>query len=130
MIDEERDNLHRLVVEKYMRGQVAIDVNTSSALLVYSMVSRNPLIKLFHFVIRVYSFPLTIVAVIFASVFVERYVYVLCYVVGLFGLVGAETYLSKIATVTSVLENQRVFSSLQRRGVIFIRDVVNPDSPV
>lgn len=130
MIDEDRSYLHKIMVEKYQKGEISIDVNRNSALLMYSQVSRNPLIKLFHFFIRVYSFPLTILGVVFASVFLDQYLFILYYVVGLFGFISLEEYLSMVTTVNSVLDNQHVFSKLQRRGIIHVRDIVDPNSPV
>ncbi len=130
MIDDDRATLHKIVVEKYKNGQISIGVNRSSSLLLYSKVSHNPLIKIFNFLIRIYSFPLTIVGVIFSSVFVDSYMYILFYVIGLFVLIAAEDYLSEATTINSALTNQNIFSNLQRRGVIYIRDVVGPDMPV
>ena len=130
MIDDDRATLHKIVVEKYKNGQISIGVNRSSSLLLYSKVSHNPLIKIFNFLIRIYSFPLTIVGVIFSSVFVDSYMYILFYVIGLFVLIAAEGYLSEATTINSALTNQNIFSNLQRRGVIYIRDVVGPDMPV
>ena len=130
MIDDDRATLHKIVVEKYKNGQISIGVNRSSSLLLYSKVSHNPLIKIFNFLIRIYSFPLSIVGVIFSSVFVDSYMYILFYVIGLFVLIAAEDYLSEATTINSALTNQNIFSNLQRRGVIYIRDVVGPDMPV
>jgi len=129
MIDEDKSTLHRIVVDKYKKGEISIDVNRSSALLHYARVSPNPLVKLFHFAIRVYSFPLTVVGVIFASVFVDHYLYILYYLIGLFGLITFEDYLSKVSTINSVLTNQNIFTNLQRRGVIYIREAMNPHVP-
>ncbi|OPX37809.1 MAG: hypothetical protein B1H13_12250 [Desulfobacteraceae bacterium 4484_190.3] len=128
--DEDRATLHKIVVEKYRRGQISIDVNRSSSLLLYPRISQNPLVKIFNFIVRVYSFPLTIIGVIFASVFTDNYLFVLCYIIGLFCLISAEDYLSEVTTINSVLTNQKVFSNLQRRGVIYVRDVVDPEIPV
>jgi len=129
MVDEEGATLHRIVVDKYRKGEISIGVNSSSALLHYARVSRNPLVKLFHFAIRVYSFPLTVIGVIFASVFVEHYLYILYYLIGLFGLITFEDYLSKATTINSALINQNVFINLHRRGVIYIREAISPDIP-
>jgi hypothetical protein len=129
MIDEERSALHRIVVDKYRKGEISIDVNRSSALLHYARVSRNPLVKLFHFAIRIYSFPLTVIGVIFTSVFVDHYLYILYYLVGLFAFITLEDYLSQASTINSALENQNVFVNLHRRGVIHIREAVSPDIP-
>jgi hypothetical protein len=129
MIDEDKSTLHRIVVDKYRKGTISIGVNSSSALLHYARVSQNPLVKLFHFAIRVYSFPLTVVGVIFASVFVDHYLYILYYLIGLFGLITFEDHLSKVTTINSALTNHNVFSNLQRRGVIYVREAVSPDLP-
>lgn len=129
MIDEDRSTLHRIVVDKYRKGEISIDVNRSTALNHYARVSQNPLVKLFHFAIRIYSFPLTVVGVIFASVFVDHYLYILYYLIGLFGLITFEDYLSKVTTIHSVLTNQNVFTNLQRRGVIYIREAISPNIP-
>lgn len=129
MIEEERSALHRIVVDKYKNGEISIDVNRSTALHHYARVSRNPLVKLFHFAIRIYSFPLTVVGVIFASIFVDYYLGILYYIVGLFGLITFEDYLSKVSTINSALENQNVFVNLHRRGVIRIREAMTPDLP-
>ena len=130
MVDEEGATLHRIVVDKYRKGEISIGVNSSSALLHYARVSRNPLVKLFHFAIRVYSFPLTVIGVIFASVFVEHYLYILYYLIGLFGLITFEDYLSKATTIDSALINHNVFNNLHRRGVIYIREAISsPDIP-
>ncbi|MBN2515353.1 MAG: hypothetical protein JXC33_04900 [Deltaproteobacteria bacterium] len=129
MIDEERSALHRIVVDKYRKGELSIDVNRSTALLHYARVSPNPLVKLFHFAIRIYSFPLTVVGVIFASIFADHYIYILYYLVGLFGFITFEDYLSKVSTINSALENQNVFVNLHRRGVICIREAIHPDIP-
>ena len=130
MIDDDRATLHKIVVEKYKNGQISIGVNSSSSLLLYSKISHNPLIKVFNLLVRIYSFPLTIVGVIFTSIFVDSYLYILSYVIGLFVLIAAEDYLSEVTTINSALENQNIFANLQRRGVIYIRDVVDPDMPV
>jgi hypothetical protein len=128
--DDDRATLHKIVVEKYRRGQVSIGVNRSSSLLLYPGISENPMVKMFNFIVRVYSFPLTIIGVIFGSVFTDNYLFVLCYIIGLFCLIYAEDYLSEVTTINSVLANQKVFSNLQRRGVIYIKDVVDPELPV
>jgi hypothetical protein len=130
MRQEERPALYEIVVDKYRKGQVSIDVNKGSALIVYARYSRNPLIKLFNYAIRVYSFPLTIVGVIFASVFLDCYLYILYYLIGLFGLIALEDYLSRAATIHSAMYNRNAFTELCRRGVISVRDAVNPDFPV
>jgi hypothetical protein len=129
MTDEDKSTLHRIVVDKYRKGEISIDVNRSSALLHYARVSRNPLVKLFHFAIRIYSFPLTVIGVIFTSVFVDHYLYILYYLVGLFAFITLEDYLSQASTINSALENQNVFVNLHRRGVIHIREAVSPDIP-
>jgi len=130
MIHEESPALFEIVVDKYRKGQISIDVNRGSALTVYARLSRNPLIKLFNYAIRVYSYPLTIIGVIFASVFLDCYLYILYYLVGLFGLIALEDYLSRTSTIHSAMYNRNVFTELCRRGVISVRDAVNPDLPV
>ncbi|HEU19837.1 MAG TPA: hypothetical protein ENO00_10780 [Deltaproteobacteria bacterium] len=125
MIDVNRALLHRTVVERYKTGEISIDVNKSSALMLYARVSRNPLIKMFNLFVRVYSYPLTIIGVIFASVFIDRYLYILFYVIGLFGTITLEEHLSRVATIHSALENQNIFSHLQRHGVIYVRELMD-----
>lgn len=125
MIDVSRSLLHRTVVERYKTGEISIDVNTNSALILYAKVSRNPLIKMFNFLVRVYSFPLTIIGVIFTSVFIDRYLYILFYVIGLFAIITLEEHLSRVTTIQSALENQNIFSHLQRQGVIYIRELMD-----
>jgi hypothetical protein len=129
MIDEEKSALHRIVVDKYRKGEISIDVNRSTALNHYARVSQNPLVKLFHFAIRIYSFPLTVVGVIFTSIFVDHYIYILYYLIGLFGFISFEDYLSKVSTINSALANQNVFVNLHRRGVICIREAIRPNVP-
>ncbi len=130
MIDINRALLHRMVVERYKMGEISIDVNKNSALILYATVSRNPLIKMFNFLVRVYSFPLTIIGVIFASVFIDRYLYILYYVIGLFAIITLEEHLSRVTTIQSALKNQNTFSHLYRQGVIYIRDLVDPHMSV
>lgn len=129
MIDEEKSALHKIVVDKYRKGEISIDVNRSTALNHYARVSQNPLVKLFHFAIRIYSFPLTVVGVIFTSIFVDHYIYILYYLIGLFGFISFEDYLSKVSTINSALANQNVFVNLHRRGVICIKEAIRPNVP-
>lgn len=130
MIDEARANLHKIIVERYRQGEISIGVNKNSALLLYSRMSPNPMIKIFHFFIQVYSHPLTILGTVFTSVFIDRYLYLLFYLFGLFGLMALEEHLSKVTTIQTALVNQNAFSMLLRRGVINVRDIVNPDLTV
>lgn len=130
MIDINAAIAYRKVVERYKAGEISIDVNKSSALVLYAKISRNPLVKIFNVIARIYSFPLTIIGVIFASVFVDRYLYILLYVIGLVAMITFEEHLSRVTTVRSALENQLVFSHLHRQGVIHIRELMDPNVSV
>jgi energy-converting hydrogenase Eha subunit C len=126
MIDSDANVMHRKVVERCGSGEISIDVNKSSALVLYAKISRNPFVKIFNVVVRIYSFPLTIIGVIFASVFINRYLYLLLYVIGLVAIITFEAYLAQAVTVCSALANPLVFSRLYRRGVIHIRELRYP----
>lgn len=125
MIDVNRAILHRTIVERYKTGEISIDVNKNSALMLYAKVSHNPFIKLFNLLVRVYSFPLTIIGVIFTSVFIDQYLYILLYVIGLFAIITLEEHLSRVTTIQSALENQNIFSHLQRQGVIYVKELMD-----
>lgn len=81
------------VLEKYRDGQVSIGVHRSSARFIYFTLSSNPLVKLFHSIITIYSFPLTAIVAIVIFIVIHRYLYILYYLVGFFIFLAVEDYL-------------------------------------
>ncbi len=122
--------LHEIVVEKYRKGQISIRLNRSCLLSNYSQVSNNPLVKIFHFFVWLYSFPLTIVAVSAFFLYSRQFVCLAYYGAGLIALLAIERYISQRVTIGRALSNRQIFSYLVKKGVITIRDAAEPDSPI
>lgn len=123
------NTLHDIVVENYNKGHVIIGVNKSSLLATYSKLSRNPLIKVFHFIVYLYTFPITIVGVIGVLAYYHQFLYLAGFLGGLVVLLVLEHHLSHKITIDSALKNSHTFSDLVKRGVITVRDAVEPDMP-
>lgn len=112
--------LHARVVKNYEGGQISIDVDPGLSLRAYSKLSANPLIKIFRLFILIYSFPLTIVAAIVTSIVTRHYWYSVYYLITLFALIAAETYVSQKVTLKYALKSDDAFLKLHRMGVIKI----------
>jgi len=113
--------LYRIVARKYRTGQANIAVDKGLSLLSYSKFTRNPLLKLFHFIVVVYSFPLTVLCAIGFLFLRQQYLFIACYLMGLFLLISAEIFVLRRITISSALNDERIFNDLYRRGVIKIR---------
>ena len=100
------------------------------ALFLYSKITDNKLLKIFHFVTQGYSFPLTAVVAVVVSLFFHHYLYIVFYFTGLFCLTTAEDHLSKKTIINSALTSQGLFENLHKRGAIIIKDIAEPDVPV
>ncbi len=120
--------LFDVVVEKYRKGQVMIGFNRSSLLADYAKVTKNPLVKLFHHFVWLYSFPVTIVAVAAVFFYLHQYAYIALYAAGLGALLALERYVSQRVTLCQALSNPEAFSRLLKSGVITVRDTAEPDS--
>ncbi|MCX5851632.1 MAG: hypothetical protein NT072_06210 [Deltaproteobacteria bacterium] len=119
-----QSSLYDIVVEKYKRGEVKIEVNKAYSLVTYSQFSKNPLVKLFHLFVKIYTYPFVIVGVIIASLFLprfeDRYYFILGYLIGLFFFIYLESYLQEKVAISGALNDREVFDELNRRGVIKI----------
>jgi fatty-acid desaturase len=121
--------LHDVMVEKYRKGQVTIGVNRSFLLTTYSQLSGNPLVKVFHLIVCLYTFPITIVGVVGVLAYYHRFLWIAGYLGGVIVLLALEQYLSHKITINSALKNHHTFSDLVKRGIIKIKDTVDPDTP-
>ena len=121
--------MHDIVVTRYRKGELLIGVNKSSMLNSYARLSRNPLIKLFHFIVYVYTFPGTIIGVIGFLACYGQFLYMGAYLGCLVALIALERYLSHRITIDSALKNKHVFADLVTRGIIKVRDTLDPDRP-
>ncbi|MCK9274902.1 MAG: hypothetical protein M0P57_07420 [Syntrophales bacterium] len=122
--------LHDVVVEKYRRGQVMIRFNRGCLLTNYSRISNNPLIKLFHLVVWLYSFPLTIAAALIYFLYFRQFTGLIYYAIGLIILLSLERYVSQKVTIRKALSNRNSFAYLLKKGIITVRDSAEPDSPI
>ncbi len=113
--------LYRIVARKYRTGQAKIAVDRGLSLLSYSKFTRNPLLKLFHFIVVVYSFPLTVLCAIGFLFLREQYLFIAFYLMGLFLLIASEITILRRITINSAMNDEGVFNDLYRKGVIRIR---------
>lgn len=121
--------LHDVMVEKYNKGQVTIGVNRSFLLANYSKLSGNLLVKAFCFMVYLYTFPITIAGVVGILAYYHQLLWIAVYLGGLVALLALEQHLSHKMTINSALKNSHSFSDLLRRGVIKVKDAVEPDMP-
>ena len=132
MAGNTQSSLYDIVVDKYRRGEVRIEVNKAYSLVTYSQFSKNPLVKLFHLFVRIYSYPFVIVGVIIASLFLpgfeERYYFILGYLVGLFVFIYMESYVQERVAISSALRDRTTFDELNRRSVIKIIETPSNES--
>lgn len=127
MTGSTQSSLYDIVVDKHKRGEVQIEVNKAYSLVTYSQFSKNPLVKLFHLFVKIYSYPFVIVGVIIASLFLpgfkERYYFILVYLIGLFLFIYMESYVQEKVAISSALRHKEIFDALNRRGVIKIVEI-------
>ncbi|GEM_PF-1157016 len=119
--------LHSRIVENYRSGRLTILINRSAAILVYSKLSRNPLVKLFQLVVSIFTAPPFILCAIVTFVFFEKYLFVLYYFIVFFLLLLAERFLVERIVTDGAIRDRETCDFLLRKGVISIRDKDNPD---
>jgi len=122
--------LHDIVVTRYRKGELVIGVNKSSMLNNYAQLSENPLVKLFHCIVCLYTFPGTIIGVIVLLACHGKFLSIGFYLGGLVALMALEQHISHKITINRALKNQDVFSDLVKRGIIRVTDMLDPDRPV
>lgn len=130
MAEDKGQSLYKLVVERLKSGEISIDVDKSSSLRSYAKLSKNPLIKLLHSIVYLYSHPLTIICVLLFLLVMGEFLFILYYGVGLTILLLLENYIVKKVTISSVLKNKSVFDELYKNGVIKIKEIFDPHHPI
>lgn len=127
MARENLNSLYDIVLEKKKKGQVSVGVDKGYSLVSYARISRNPLVKLFHVFVFLYTYPFTIVGAIAAFVFVKCYLCILYYLVGVFALILIEDFFQQKMAVQSSLRDRETFDEMRRRGVLKIHEVREAD---
>lgn len=128
-MEERRNNdiLHSRIVENYRSGRLKILINRSAAILVYSKLTRNPLVKLFQLVVSVFTAPPFILCAVVTFVFFEKYLFILYYFIVFSLLLLAERFLVERIVRNGAIRDRETCDFLLRKGVISIRDKDNPD---
>ena len=130
MEEDKGQSLYKLVVDRLRNGEVTIDVDKSSSLRSYARLSENPLIKLLHTVVYLFSHPITIIGVVIFLRVMGEFFFILYYAVGLIILLILEDYLVKKVTILSALKKKSVFDELYKNGVIKIKEIFDPHHPI
>jgi hypothetical protein len=118
VMENSGSELYREVADKYPKRQVAIGVRRNPALSIYHRISSNPLVKLFQLALKMYTFPLTIVAAIVVPAVMHEYFYILYYFVVLFLLILLEDQVLRHVVVKETLRNPSLFDYFYEKGVI------------
>ena len=113
---------HEEIVERYENDEIEIRVHRNSARFIYAGVADSLMIKVFHFLIQVYSFPLIILAGIVVPIIMAKYIYILYYFIGLGVLIWLESLMMILVVTNAVLENSELFWDLLERQVIRIQE--------
>jgi len=127
MAREKLYSLYDIVLEKKKKGQVSVGVDKGYSLVSYARISRNPLVKLFHLFVFLYTNPFIIVGAAAVFVFLKCYLCILYYLVGVFALILIEDFLQQRMAVQSSLRDKETFDEMRRRGVLMIREIREAD---
>lgn len=114
--------LYDIVMEKLRRGEVSIGVNKGYSLATYAKVTKNPLVKLFHFMAYLYTHPFIIIGVVIALVYYEKYPWIFYYLISIFLLLLIEGFVHEQVAITTSVTDRHTFDELHRRGVIKIKE--------
>ena len=130
MEEDKGQSLYKLVVDRLRNGEITIDVDKSSSLRSYARLSENPLIKLLHTVVYLFSHPITIIGIVIFLLVMGEFFFILYYAVGLIILLILEDYLVKKVTILSALKRKSVFDELYKNGVIKIKEIFDQHHPI
>ncbi|MEA3471588.1 MAG: hypothetical protein U9R24_07710 [Thermodesulfobacteriota bacterium] len=130
MAEDRGSSLYKLVVERIKHGEISIDVDKSSSLRSYDKLSKNPLLKLFHSIVYLFSHPIAIICLVIFLLVMGEFLFILYYAVSLVIIIVLEDYIVKKVTISSVLKNKSVFDELYKSGVIKIKEIFDPHHPL